>query len=34
MTESSSDSFPCSYRIPLEHGSRTSHLDRSTTRAI
>jgi hypothetical protein len=31
MTESSSDSFPYSYRTPLEHGSRTSHLDRSTT---
>jgi hypothetical protein len=31
MTESSFDSFPCSYRTPLEHGSRTSHLDRSTT---
>jgi hypothetical protein len=30
--ESSSDSFPCSYRTPLEHGLRTSHLDRSTTR--
>jgi hypothetical protein len=31
MTMSSFDSFPYSYRTPLEHGSRTSHLDRSTT---
>jgi hypothetical protein len=30
-TESSSDSFPYSYQSPLEHGLRTSHLDRSTT---
>jgi hypothetical protein len=32
MTASSSDSFPYSYWIPLERGSRTSCLDRSTTR--
>jgi hypothetical protein len=32
MTVSSFDSFPFSYRTPLEHGSRTSHLDRSMTR--
>jgi hypothetical protein len=31
-TASSSDSFPYSYRTPLERGSRTSLLDRSTTR--
>jgi hypothetical protein len=31
MTVSSFDSFPYSYRTPLEHGSRTSLLDRSTT---
>jgi hypothetical protein len=30
-TESSSDSFPCSYQTPPEHDSRTSYLDRSTT---
>jgi hypothetical protein len=31
-TRSSFDNFPCFYRTPLEPGSRTSHLDRSTTR--
>jgi hypothetical protein len=31
MTGSSFDNFPCSCRTPLEPGSRTSHLDRSTT---
>jgi hypothetical protein len=33
MIESSFNNFPCSYRTPPEPGSRTSHLDRSTTRA-
>jgi hypothetical protein len=33
-TESSSDNSPCSYRTPLEHGSRISHLDRSMTGMI
>jgi hypothetical protein len=31
MTGSSFDNFPCSYRTSLEPGSRTSHLDKSTT---
>jgi hypothetical protein len=31
MTESSFDNFPCFCRTLLETGSRTSHLDRSTT---
>jgi hypothetical protein len=31
MTALSSDSFPYSYRTPLERGSRTSRLDRSIT---
>jgi hypothetical protein len=29
MTVSSFDNFPCSYKTPLEHSSRTFHLDRS-----
>jgi hypothetical protein len=31
MTGSSFDNSPCSCRTPLEPGSRTSHLDKSTT---
>jgi hypothetical protein len=33
MTGSSFDNFPYFCRTPLEPGSRTSHLDRSTTGA-
>jgi hypothetical protein len=33
MIGSSFDNFPCSCRTPPKPGSRTSHLDRSTTGA-